>query len=632
MVCKDFKRHWPVPECSTGRWNMFFLGDHGVTMESRETKLISQRKFYHIWSQPKRTCSVCFLFVLVLRQDLCQDLCEIAGKWPEEDEDEDHEAASSGIFLRLEEALLKLPPGVQQQVVASFRPLKAEVSRRLAEWTNEFNDWLNEAGQMQSSKLQQTQQTQHLGELLQEVESSPQLLWYRQCPKARVKTKFLMAVASLVRALTQGSPLVKPWVEQHPALQSLAQKIMKRLFVLPGLGNILETWHDGRLACYNATLSLAAQRAADKMRDDLQVSLVSAVKRATANTGDEKLRGPKQALQLQMRDWPMSGCPLARALLEFLKSHAVDLGDLGRPSLREIPPHSLKPATLRNLLSRLDAFDLVGPGPISLVRLRFEAVAALAYKAVGTKPKARAAPPVTMSPPQASGPSGPVGTGTWDQHGLPGLYQCPLDVAAHSQRFAGWRWRLETELDPVLLEEGYFIQIVQPKSCTWSTTRDVGRLCWKSFAKVETRFLGPVLVERRSRPCSLSLQGHPGRGCPRCPAEPGGPVARRVPPARSSGSPRASQVQEAPGGFDVGVVQQFFRVQEKEKEVPAWEEAWRWLLRLQKYKSRSDDDESSDDESSNDGREYGDEQHDGSCGYHGYTHNHAEHVWLAQRY
>lgn len=105
------------------------------------------------------------------------------------------------------------------------------------------------------------------------------------------------------------------------------------------------------------------------------VLLVSAVKRATANTGDEKLRGPKQALQLQMRDWPMSGCPLARALLEFLKSHAVDLGDLGRPSLREIPPHSLKPATLRNLLSRLDAFDLVGP-----------AVAALAYKAVGTKP------------------------------------------------------------------------------------------------------------------------------------------------------------------------------------------------------------------------------------------------------
>ena len=69
---------------------------------------------------------MCFLFVRVLRQDLCQDLCEIAGKWPEEDEDEDHEAASSGIFLRLEEALLKLPPGVQQQVVASFRPLKAE--------------------------------------------------------------------------------------------------------------------------------------------------------------------------------------------------------------------------------------------------------------------------------------------------------------------------------------------------------------------------------------------------------------------------------------------------------------------------------------------------------------------------
>ncbi len=343
------------------------------------------------------------------RQDICRELCDIASRWPEEDEDEDHEAETA-IFLRLEEALMKLSTSAQEQVVGSFRPLKQEVSRRLAEWTNEFNDWLSEAGQLPLEPA-------HLGELLREVIGSPQFLWYRQCPKARVKAKFLMAVASLIRALIEGKPLVKPMLDTHPDLESLAQKIMKRLFVLPDLGNILEVWHEGRLACYNATLSLAAQRAADKLRDDLQVSLVSAVKRATAAAGPEGpkgVKGPKGALQLQLRDWPMTGCPLARALLEFLKSHANELGDLGRPSLRECPPHSLKPATLRELLCRLDAFDVVGSGP-SVVRLRFEAVAALAYKAVGTKPKAGAVPPKPPKGPvplpvPSAGPPGAAGS------------------------------------------------------------------------------------------------------------------------------------------------------------------------------------------------------------------------------
>ena len=38
----------PFRNAAQAAGNMFFLGDHGVTMESRETKLISQRKFYHI--------------------------------------------------------------------------------------------------------------------------------------------------------------------------------------------------------------------------------------------------------------------------------------------------------------------------------------------------------------------------------------------------------------------------------------------------------------------------------------------------------------------------------------------------------------------------------------------------------
>ena len=298
-----------------------------------------------------------------------QDLLAVAQAWPEEDEEEE---AASELFLRLEELLLKLPPEDQETVVGAFRPLRAEVARRLAEWTNECNDWLSEC---------------HKGgleNLLREVESPPHR-WYRQCPKARVKAKFLMAVASLVRALLQGSPLVKPHLA-NPAIMPLAKKIASRLFVLPGLGDVLETWHEGRLACYNATIFMAAQWAAENMKDDLQVALVSAVKRSAPSDG-------KKALQLQLKEWPMSGCPLARALLEFLISKSVQLGDLGRP-LRECPPHSLQPATLRQLLSRLDAFE-VGKGS---VRLRWEAVAALAYKAVGTKPKAGAAPPAARKP------------------------------------------------------------------------------------------------------------------------------------------------------------------------------------------------------------------------------------------
>eukprot|EP00439_Symbiodinium_sp_Y106_P026637 s3759_g3.t1 len=305
----------------------------------------------------------------------------------EEDEENEENDAEMRSFDRLEEALLKLPEAKQQAIVAAFRPLRAGVSRRLSEWTNALNDFLSDAGNQGGS------QAQHLGDLLREVDSSPQSRWYRQCPKPRVKAKFLMAIASLARALIRGSPLLKPLVASHPAVLSLAKKIVSRLFVLrePGYGDTLERWHEGRLAVYNATISLAAQRAAEKLKDDLQVSLVSAVKRS-ANPSAEDGKA-KASLQLQLRDWPMSGCPLARALLEFLKSRAAELGDLGRPSLRECPPHSLQPETLRQLLSRLDAFEIGGADGI--VRLRFEAVAALAFKAVGTKPKAGSVVPPT---------------------------------------------------------------------------------------------------------------------------------------------------------------------------------------------------------------------------------------------
>eukprot|EP00913_Durusdinium_trenchii_P032096 g30056.t1 len=124
---------------------------------------------------------------------LTEDLCDLAKRWPEEEQEEDDASyeAEAPIFLRLEEVLVKLPSEAQEKIVAAFRPLRAEVSRRLAEWTNEINDWLSDAGSPNSSNTLQT--TSELLELLREIEASPQLRWYRQCRKSRVKAKFLMA-------------------------------------------------------------------------------------------------------------------------------------------------------------------------------------------------------------------------------------------------------------------------------------------------------------------------------------------------------------------------------------------------------------------------------------------------------
>mmetsp|Transcript_69254 Transcript_69254/g.122530 ORF Transcript_69254/g.122530 Transcript_69254/m.122530 type:complete len:653 (-) Transcript_69254:4-1962(-) len=328
---------------------------------------------------------------------LKKELVSLAAKhWAEEeDDDEEENEAETQIFFKLEELLLKFPAAEQEVIVAAFRPLRAEVSRRLAEWTLELDDWLTEVGQ-----AKQPAQSQNLIELFREVDGAPQCRWYRQCPDMNVKAKFLLAMANVACALLEGSSLLKPLAAQSDFVV-LTKKLSARLFTLPSHGNILKTWHEGRLAVYNATLSLAARRAVEKLKDDLQVALVSAVKRSANNPAAGKA---KQSLQLPLRDWPMAGCPLARALLEFLLQRRTELGNLGRPSLRECPPHSLKPSTLRELLTKLDAFEVLdasGAGG-SIIRLRWEAVAALAFKAVGTKPKASTAPP-SPAPKASSG-------------------------------------------------------------------------------------------------------------------------------------------------------------------------------------------------------------------------------------
>lgn len=85
------------------------------------------------------------------------------------------------------------------------------------------------------------------------------------------------------------------------------------------------------------------------------------------------------------------------------------MGDVGQPTLSECPPHGLRPETLRKLLGRLEALEIVGAeagkSSLGFVRLRVEGVQALAYKAVGTKPKASATAPPAAAAPAATSPA-----------------------------------------------------------------------------------------------------------------------------------------------------------------------------------------------------------------------------------
>mmetsp|Transcript_100667 Transcript_100667/g.285265 ORF Transcript_100667/g.285265 Transcript_100667/m.285265 type:complete len:670 (-) Transcript_100667:216-2225(-) len=318
---------------------------------------------------------------------LCKELLKIGRRWPEEVLEEEAKA-----FERLRLQLMKFADSQQQDIVAAFRPLREDVRRRMLGTTAALNGWLAEAPHPEKAS------PQRLAELLQAIEDAPQMRWYKQCTDLRIKAQFLVAMASVIRATSSAGALLKAHVAKHPQAAALVQRLAERFFVVPEHGDVLETWHAGRLEYYNATLWRAAKRAADRLKDDLQVRLVSALRRATAPVQPVLTGGKaKPQLQLELHQWPMVSCPLARAFLDFVAQRGSELGDLGQPSLSECPPHSLLPATLRKLLGRLDAFEVLddegtkagGQGEkLGIVRLRWEAVAALAFKAVGTKPKA----------------------------------------------------------------------------------------------------------------------------------------------------------------------------------------------------------------------------------------------------
>mmetsp|Transcript_81764 Transcript_81764/g.226484 ORF Transcript_81764/g.226484 Transcript_81764/m.226484 type:complete len:792 (+) Transcript_81764:154-2529(+) len=325
---------------------------------------------------------------------LCKELLKIGRRWPEEAMEEEAKA-----FERLSLQLMKFADSQQQDIVAAFRPLREDVRQRMADTAAALNGWLSEALHPEKAS------PQRLAELLQAIDDAPQMRWYKKCTDLGVKVQFLVAIAAITRAVAGPSSPLRSRASGHPQTLALVQRLSDRFFEIPEHGNVLDTWHDGRLEYYNATLWRAAKRAADRLKDDLQVRLVSALRRATAPVQPVLTGGKsKPQLQLELHQWPMVSCPLARTFLDFVAQRGPELGDLGQPCLSECPPHSLLPATLRKLLGRLDAFEVLddegavtngsqgveklGRERLGVVRLRWEAVAALAFKAVGTKPKA----------------------------------------------------------------------------------------------------------------------------------------------------------------------------------------------------------------------------------------------------
>lgn len=275
---------------------------------------------------------------------LSSELLRLGHTWPLKKEVGEEETKA---LERLASQLGKFPDVQQQEIVAAFRLLGEHVRRRMAEFSAKLNTWLCEAPHQSRTSPQK------LADVLQGIVETPIMRCYKQCPDLDVKALFLWTMACVFRAVQGGSPVVHAHIATHPQALALAQQLAATFFVLPDHGSVLVTWHEGRLVRYDALLWRAGKSATERLKDRLQVHLIAAWRAGIAMGGHMRL---EQELELQ--EWPMGGCPLARAFLGFVLENGPELGDLGHPGLGACPPHSLRPDTLRRILGRLEAFDI----------------------------------------------------------------------------------------------------------------------------------------------------------------------------------------------------------------------------------------------------------------------------------
>eukprot|EP00929_Paragymnodinium_shiwhaense_P048026 TRINITY_DN24347_c0_g1_i1.p1 TRINITY_DN24347_c0_g1~~TRINITY_DN24347_c0_g1_i1.p1 ORF type:complete len:638 (-),score=117.25 TRINITY_DN24347_c0_g1_i1:212-2125(-) len=320
---------------------------------------------------------------------IAQELRTLGQRWPQEN------AAGMDKLVR---HLPKFTDSQQQDIVSAFSPLRSDVCQRMATAAKALNAWLQDGDKAS---------VQRLVDIMCSIEDAPQLRCFKHCCESPTeKVRFLWSLASVISAVLDDKGPVGMRARILPRAVELARQLQCSFFELTECGNVLGSWHSGRLERYNAAFSRAGKRAAEQLRPELQNKLLSALRTATMSA--------RPVIQLELRDWPMSGCPLARAFLDFVTMYRRELSDGGHPSLAECPPHSLQPSTLRKLLRRFDIFEVVPSEPVKgrragpgIVRVRAgvnpSTLDSGSSKAVGTKPKAAPmAPPTASAPPAAS--------------------------------------------------------------------------------------------------------------------------------------------------------------------------------------------------------------------------------------
>eukprot|EP00928_Gymnodinium_smaydae_P047391 TRINITY_DN31622_c0_g1_i1.p1 TRINITY_DN31622_c0_g1~~TRINITY_DN31622_c0_g1_i1.p1 ORF type:complete len:932 (+),score=170.54 TRINITY_DN31622_c0_g1_i1:86-2797(+) len=327
------------------------------------------------------------------------------------------------LFSRLARLLAKRSEEQQIEIVAAFRPLREEIARRLATIARDLNDWLSGA------PLNEEATPLRLAECFQVIDHAPEVRLYKYCRDLDLKTRFLMAVASTIRAVMDPA-LLKNYVGSYPVVQVLAQRLQSRLFTVPGRGVVLTNWLDARLERYNSTWQRVADRVLELRRDEAKSRLAS-VLRPPSHPGGE-------APRVQMSRWPMAHCPLAREFHALVSAHASQLGEGLRPTLEECTVLSLRPAVLIRFLRQLGGTFDVGEGvagaPAS-VRLGPDLLRTTTSnaKAQGWQHESAVPPPPVVPPPLADNGGAPAFPQMVPPPGLPPDAQALDTTPADSQ-------------------------------------------------------------------------------------------------------------------------------------------------------------------------------------------------------
>eukprot|EP00419_Tripos_fusus_P012079 CAMPEP_0172662490 /NCGR_PEP_ID=MMETSP1074-20121228/5391_1 /TAXON_ID=2916 /ORGANISM="Ceratium fusus, Strain PA161109" /LENGTH=1049 /DNA_ID=CAMNT_0013478411 /DNA_START=6 /DNA_END=3152 /DNA_ORIENTATION=- len=330
--------------------------------------------------------------------------------------------STADLFGRLGHQLAKFTDGQQQEIVSALAPLREDIHRRMSATTKVLNTWLAEMvppeGIATSSPnmdhCQEAAFVERLKILLEKVACAPQLQYYRRCGDAKTRVRFLVAVASAIRAV-QESSVLSVQGEQQVIPVALIQRLTNCFFVLPKHGNVLSIWIDSRLDRYNLTWWRAAQRAVERCKDGIQSKLLR-VLQDTARRACATDERP----WFRLSRWPMAWCPLARAFISFMMENSRELGDLGRICLSECPAHSLRPQTLFDVIRlfgtffEVDATTLPGavrPSPMAGTNNSTDAIAVVAtqHEAAGDDLEKKCA---VVEPEQVQEQLGRVSTAT----------------------------------------------------------------------------------------------------------------------------------------------------------------------------------------------------------------------------